>query len=127
VPFRGKGAVMLDLDGRIAFASTYFCDLVGIQHDKVAGMSYLDFVFPEDIDQVTSFFGENKLGSGSGALTLRRFGSTSREWRCKPPEANCTQYQPLLRPLHPPKNRFQTETAAHYTLRMSSRQTLRTS
>ena len=60
MPFRGKGAVMLDLDGRIAFASTYFCDLVGIPHDKVAGMSYLDFVFPEDIDRVTRFFGENK-------------------------------------------------------------------
>src|SRR5215468_10252850 len=42
---------MLDLQGRIAFASTYFCDLVGVEHDKVARMSYLDFVFAEDLPQ----------------------------------------------------------------------------
>jgi len=56
VPFRGKGAVMLDLQGRIAFASTYFCDLVGVEHDRVARMSYLDFVFAEDIPQAKTIF-----------------------------------------------------------------------
>ena len=55
VPFRGKGAVMLDLQGRTAFASTYFCDLLGVEHDKVARMSYLDFVFAEDIPQAKTF------------------------------------------------------------------------
>jgi PAS domain S-box-containing protein len=59
VPFRGKGAVMLDLNGRIAFASTYFCDLVGVEHDKVARMSYLDFVFPEDMHVAKKIFEHN--------------------------------------------------------------------
>ena len=47
---------MLDLQGRIAFASTYFCDLIGVEHDKVNRMSYLDFVFAEDIPQVKTIF-----------------------------------------------------------------------
>jgi PAS domain S-box-containing protein len=50
MPFKNTGALLLMLDGRIAFASTYFCDLVGVEHDKVAGKSYFDFVFPEDKD-----------------------------------------------------------------------------
>ena len=59
MPFRGKGAVMLDLSGRIAFASTYFCDLVGVEHDKVARMSYLDFVFSEDMHEAMKIFEHN--------------------------------------------------------------------
>jgi PAS domain S-box-containing protein len=51
---------MLDLKGRIAFASTYFCDLVGIEPDKVSRMSYLDFVFAEDIQQATAILEHSK-------------------------------------------------------------------
>src|SRR5262245_42005628 len=61
VPFRGKGAVMLDLGGRIAFASTYFCDLVGVEHDKVARMSYLDFVFAEDVPEAKKIFEHDEV------------------------------------------------------------------
>lgn len=61
MPFHDKGAVMLDLNGRIAFASTYFCDLVGVEHDKIAGMSCFDFVFPEDMDEARKLFEANKL------------------------------------------------------------------
>jgi len=49
MPFSNKGAVLVDLTGRIAFASTYFCDLVGVEHSRVAGTSFYDFVLPEDI------------------------------------------------------------------------------
>jgi len=59
MPFRGKGAVMLDLSGRIAFASTYFCDLVGVEHDKVSRMSYHDFVFSEDMLEAKKIFEHN--------------------------------------------------------------------
>ena len=52
---------MLDLNGRIAFASTYFCDLVGVEHDRVAGMSCFDFVFPEDMAEARKLFEANKL------------------------------------------------------------------
>src|SRR5262245_29458750 len=51
MPFANKGALMLDLDGRIVFASAYFCDLVGVEHDRIAGMSYCDFVFPEEMEE----------------------------------------------------------------------------
>jgi PAS domain S-box-containing protein len=50
MPFRDKGAVMLDLDGRIVFASTYVCDLIGVEHDKIHRMTCFDFVFPEDME-----------------------------------------------------------------------------
>ena len=49
MPFRDKGAVMLDLDGRIVFASSYVCDLVGVDHDKIHLMICFDFVFPKDM------------------------------------------------------------------------------
>src|SRR5215470_7762466 len=49
MPFRDKGAVLLDFDGRIVFASTYVCDLVGVEHDKIHEMTCFDFVFPEDM------------------------------------------------------------------------------
>ena len=63
MPFRCKGAVMFDLQGRIAFASTYFCDLVGVEHDRVARMSYLDFVFAEDVAQAKTIF-EHQTATG---------------------------------------------------------------
>jgi len=52
MPFADKAALILDLDGRIAFASTYFCNLVGVEHDKdqIAGRSYFDFAFPEEVE-----------------------------------------------------------------------------
>lgn len=61
MPFLGKGAVILDLNGRIAFASTYFCDLVGVEHDKIAGMSCFDFVFLEDMEEARKLFEVSKL------------------------------------------------------------------
>ena len=60
VPFPAKGIVVILTDGRIAFASTYFCDLVGIHYSKAAGMSYFDFVFPEDLDAARQLFQINK-------------------------------------------------------------------
>ena len=51
MPFANKGALMLDLDGRIVFASTYFCDLIGVKHDRIAGMSFFDFVSPEEMEK----------------------------------------------------------------------------
>jgi len=46
MPFKNTGTLLLKLDGEIAFASTYFCDIIGVKHDRVAGMSCFDFVFP---------------------------------------------------------------------------------
>jgi len=56
MPFKNTGTLLLKLDGEIAFASTYFCDLIGVKHDRVAGMSCFDFVFPEDMDAAPDLF-----------------------------------------------------------------------
>ena len=61
MPFRDKGAVMLDLQGRIVFASTYVSDLLGVDFDKITGMSCFDFVFPEDMEAAKRAFAVNKL------------------------------------------------------------------
>ena len=61
MPFRNMGTLVLTLDGRIAFAGTYFSDLVGLTHDKVAGKLWLDFVFSDDIDAARELFEAAKL------------------------------------------------------------------
>jgi len=61
MPFKNTGTLLLELDGRIAFASTYFCDLVGIGHNRVAGMSWFDFMFREDVRAAWDLFVTDKL------------------------------------------------------------------
>ena len=61
MPFQNTGALLLKLDGQIAFGSTYFCDLVGIKHDKIARMSFFDFVFPEDVGTARNLFETTKI------------------------------------------------------------------
>jgi PAS domain S-box-containing protein len=73
MPFPGKGAVLIELSGRIAFASAYFCDLVGIEHDKIAGMSFFDFVYPEDMNEARKMFEPTKIPSAEpSSFRLRR-------------------------------------------------------
>jgi len=61
MPSRDKGVLLLQLEGRIAFASTYFCDLVGIKFDKVAGTSYFDYVFPDDVEVARTLLEPSEL------------------------------------------------------------------
>jgi PAS domain S-box-containing protein len=68
VPFSSKGAVVVSVGGRIAFASTYFCDLVGVEHDKIVGMSWFDFVYPEDMPRARRRF---ELGKRPNAEPFR--------------------------------------------------------
>ena len=61
MPFKNTGTLLLSLEGEIAFASTYFCALVGISHTEVVGMSWFDFVFTEDMDAALELFEASKL------------------------------------------------------------------
>ena len=73
MPFAAKGAVMFDLSGRIAFASTYFCELVGIEYEKIDGMSVFDFVYPEDMGEAMKRFELYKRPNAEAfRLRLRR-------------------------------------------------------
>jgi PAS domain S-box-containing protein len=77
MPFKNTGALLLRLDGRIAFGSTYFCDLVGVAHDKIAETSYFDFVFPEDMDAARKLFDTNSLPRANAVrFRLRRLDGT---------------------------------------------------
>jgi PAS domain S-box-containing protein len=65
--------LILTPDGRIAFASTYFGDLVGMKPPEVAGMSWFDFVFPEDLQTASELFEAAKLPHADPIrLPLRR-------------------------------------------------------
>jgi PAS domain S-box-containing protein len=78
MPFQNTGVLMIGLNGRIAFASTYFCDLVGLDHDKVPGMSCFDFVFPADMDEARKLFEANKLPHAAPfRFRLRRWDGTA--------------------------------------------------
>jgi len=52
---------MLDLEGRIKYANTFLCDLLGITHDAIAEMSWFEFVFPEDLSTIRELFEQNKI------------------------------------------------------------------
>jgi PAS domain S-box-containing protein len=78
MPFPGKGAVLIKLSARIVFASTYFSDLVGLEYGKIAGMSFFDFVYPEDMDEARKVLGPTKHPSGEpSSFRLRRIDGTT--------------------------------------------------
>ena len=67
------GVALIRMNGQILFANTHFCKLVGVSHTKVAGMSYFDFVFPEDFDAARRLLQTNeRLNAESFTLRLRR-------------------------------------------------------
>ena|SRR5215831_9864925 len=41
--------------------SRYFCDLVGVEHDEVFGMSYFDFVSLENLEEAKNKFEAGKF------------------------------------------------------------------
>lgn len=85
--FRGNGAVLLSLEGRITHAGTRFCDLVEVEHTKVAGMSFFDFVFPEDIDKARELLELHKKSQEKQFRFRLRTVNGSEVWaniRCAP-------------------------------------------
>jgi len=58
---RDKGVLMVDLEGRIHYANSYVCDLVGINLEDMIGLSCFDLVFSEDMEQAKSLFEANTI------------------------------------------------------------------
>jgi PAS domain S-box-containing protein len=52
---------MLNLQGRIAFASSAVCELLRTTPADITGVSCFDFVFPEDVEQAKALFELNKV------------------------------------------------------------------
>src|SRR5215510_5469893 len=79
MPNKGS-ALLLKHDGRLLFASTYFCDLVGIKHDKVAGMSFFDFVFPEDNEAARHLFDITEIPHAEPVRFRLRHSDGTERW-----------------------------------------------
>ena len=45
-------SLFVDLKGTIAYVSSFFCALVRVEAKRATGMSFFDFVFPEDVEPV---------------------------------------------------------------------------
>src|SRR5215470_8157016 len=71
--FRDRGALLLDLSGDIAFASTHFGELMGVEHQQIIGKSWVDFVSHEDMETARKLFQVNSARYTTPArLRLRR-------------------------------------------------------
>jgi len=77
VPFSDRGVLIVDLNGQVAFANTYFCDLVGVEHSNIKGMSCFDFVFSEDLEAAEKLFEMSKRPSAKPfSFELKRADGT---------------------------------------------------
>src|SRR5262245_34095187 len=47
-----KNSLVIDREGKVVFASSFFCDLVHIDFKKAGGKSFFEFIFPEDAEMV---------------------------------------------------------------------------
>ena len=52
---------MVDLEGRITFANSYMCELLGTTPEEILGASCFEFVFPEDLEQAKTLLEANKM------------------------------------------------------------------
>ena len=52
--------VVIDRNGKVVFASCFFCDLVHVDIDKAGGKSFFDFIFPEDAEAVKARLSANQ-------------------------------------------------------------------
>ena len=91
MPFPGKGTLLIDLEGRIAFASSFFCDLVGVQIKESTGRSFFDFVFSEDVKEARTRFEACKGRQALSFLLRLNKSDGSVVWA----EIQCGTLQPV--------------------------------
>ena len=63
-----KNSLVIDREGKVVFASSFFCDLVHIDFKKAGGKSFFDFIFPEDTETVTTQLEDSKRHHASPFL-----------------------------------------------------------
>lgn len=77
MPSSENGSVIVDLNGTITFASSFFCALVRVEVGRAAGKSFFDFVFPEDLKSAREGFEASQSPlAWPYALRLRRSDGT---------------------------------------------------
>src|SRR5262245_4773133 len=68
-----KNSLLIDRDGKVRFASCFFCDLVHIDIKNAGGKSFFDFIFPEDAEVVRAQLeGINRSHASPFLLKLKR-------------------------------------------------------
>jgi PAS domain S-box-containing protein len=66
----GEGALSLSEDGLIIYTNTYFCKLLDLNYEKVAGHSVFPFIHPDSRDDFISLFRKGLAGQGRGEINL---------------------------------------------------------
>src|SRR5215471_7952745 len=75
-----KNSLVIDSEGKVLFASTFFCDLVHIDFKKSGGKSFFDFIFPEDVEMVTAQLEDSKRPDSSPFLLKLKRSDGAPVW-----------------------------------------------
>ena len=75
-----KNSLVIDPEGKVLFASTFFCDLVHIDFKKSGGKSFFDFIFPEDTEMVTARLEPSKRPHASPFLLKLKRSDGAPVW-----------------------------------------------
>ena len=75
-----KNSLVIDPEGKVLFASTFFCDLVHIDFKKSGGKSFFDFIFPEDTEMVTARLEDSKRPHASPFLLKLKRSDGAPVW-----------------------------------------------
>jgi len=75
-----KNSLVIDREGKVVFASSFFCDLVHIDFKKAGGKSFFDFIFPEDTEMVTARLEDSKRPHASPFLLKLKRSDGSPVW-----------------------------------------------
>jgi PAS domain S-box-containing protein len=72
-----QGAAMLDSNGSLVYANLSLAQLLGVEREKLIGLSLTKFLAPEDHPACLKLIREAQVGSSEGELQLRRAGGDS--------------------------------------------------
>lgn len=67
----GEGAVNVTEEGVIVYTNRYFCQLLGLSYEKVAGRLIIDFIEDQSQDDFQKLFRESIRGSAKGEIALK--------------------------------------------------------
>jgi len=75
-----KNSLVIDREGKVIFASSFFCDLVDIDFKKSGGKSFFDFIFPEDAEMVAAQLEDSKRPHASPFLLKLKRSDGAPVW-----------------------------------------------
>jgi PAS domain S-box-containing protein len=73
---KNPGVLMMDREGRIAFANNFVCDLLGTTPEELTGTSCFEHVFCEDFAKAKLLLGDERPRPGAFQLRLNHKDGT---------------------------------------------------